>query len=618
MKKFLIPALLLGMLLVCCKAEYEDVIPSDTVYVKADGPLPPNRISFDQGLDDERRGEFWFTPQGSRVLPYDYFTWLEQPDNQNLFRNTDHMSMLGYLPMDSSLMNPSALPIGFAMTRAKSQKDAFVGFTCAACHTNQIDYRKEDGTTDHYLIDGAPTLANFVGFFDQLVNSLNNTHKDPEKFERFAKNVLGDKYTVASAKEELKEELWKWAEASAERQQVNLSSPHLPKDFTSYGRLDAFTNIENAGSAFGLNLLNNRNPTDAPVSYPFLWGTHQSDVVQWNGSAPNKPRLVGPMIRNAGEVVGVFGGLEIKEKGKGESDKNKHTYISNIDFEGLGQLEGFVKVMKAPAWEDGNSNLPALDAVQVAKGAELYAAHCSNCHQVIPSEDQYAYYNAVMVPVEDVGTDPMTSWAAEHNTVGTGMLEGSKAEIVAGDVFTDSTRAINIPVNGVVGSVLGNLTHFLNGILITEGVKPTEQDLRNAIKKHIMIRDSMVENRPDAHDIPGHIPTNTGTTLNLEGLKYKARPLNGIWATAPYLHNGSVPSLWALLMEPENRPTNFWVGSHEFDPINVGFITDRGKNNFMVQDSLGIIQGNSNLGHDYGTTFSDEEKWALIEYMKSL
>jgi hypothetical protein len=325
------------------------------------------------------------------------------------------------------------------------------------------------------------------------------------------------------------------------------------------------------------------------------------------------------MIRNAGEVVGVFGGLEIKEgKGKGDADKNKHTYISNIDFEGLGQLEGFVKILKAPSWEDVNSNLPALDAVQVAKGAELYAAHCSNCHQVIPSEDQYAYYNAVMVSVEEVGTDPMTSWAAEHNTVGTGILEGSKAEIVAGDVFTDSTRAINIPVNGVVGSVLGNLSHFINGILITEGVKPTEDDLRNAIKKHIMIRDSMVDNRPDAHDIPGHIPTNTGTALNLEGLKYKARPLNGIWATAPYLHNGSVPSLWALLMEPENRPPSFWVGSHEFDPINVGFITDSGKNNFMVQDSLGIIQGNSNLGHDYGTTFSDEEKWALIEYMKSL
>jgi hypothetical protein len=42
---------------------------------------------------------------------------------------------------------------------------------------------------EHYLIDGAPTLAKFVLFFDQLVDALNNTHKEPEKFERFAKHA---------------------------------------------------------------------------------------------------------------------------------------------------------------------------------------------------------------------------------------------------------------------------------------------------------------------------------------------------------------------------------------------------------------------------------------------
>jgi hypothetical protein len=66
---------------------------------------------------------------------------------------------------------------------------------------------------------------------------------------------------------------------------------------------------------------------------------------------------------------------------------------------------------------------------------------------------------------------------------------------------------------------------------------------------------------------------------------YKARPLNGIWATAPYLHNGSVPSLYELLLSarrdddepaegepaPEFRPDEFVVGSQEFDPIKVGF-----------------------------------------------
>src|SRR5205807_2120961 len=42
---------------------------------------------------------------------------------------------------------------------------------------------------------------------------------------------------------------------------------------------------------------------------------------------------------------------------------------------------------------------------------------------------------------------------------------------------------------------------------------------------------------------------------------YTARPLNGVWATAPYLHNGSVPNLYALLLPPDQRPADFWVGT---------------------------------------------------------
>jgi hypothetical protein len=72
-------------------------------------------------------------------------------------------------------------------------------------------------------------------------------------------------------------------------------------------------------------------------------------------------------------------------------------------------------------------------------------------------------------------------------------------------------------------------------------------------------------------------------------------------------------------MKPEDRPTGFWVGSHTLDVENVGFESNKGKNEFKVKDRQGkIIQGNSNLGHAYGTTLSDEDKWALIEYMKSL
>ena len=55
-------------------------------------------------------------------------------------------------------------------------------------------------------------------------------------------------------------------------------------------------------------------------------------------------------------------------------------------------------------------------------------------------------------------------------------------------------------------------------------------------------------------------------------LGYKARPLNGIWATAPYLHNASVRTLYQLLLPAEQREKTFNLGSKEFDPVNVGYV----------------------------------------------
>jgi len=52
---------------------------------------------------------------------------------------------------------------------------------------------------------------------------------------------------------------------------------------------------------------------------------------------------------------------------------------------------------------------------------------------------------------------------------------------------------------------------------------------------------------------------------------YRARPLNGVWATAPYLHNGSVPSLYWMLTPAAERPTQFCIGSRDFDPQQVGY-----------------------------------------------
>jgi hypothetical protein len=99
---------------------------------------------------------------------------------------------------------------------------------------------------------------------------------------------------------------------------------------------------------------------------------------------------------------------------------------------------------------------------------------------------------------------------------------------------------------------------------------------------------------------------------------YANHPLDGIWARAPYLHNGSVPTLRDLLDDPERRPVTFYRGYDVFDQRNVGFISDvaeeRGREFSRFDTS---IPGNGNGGHVYGTKLADAEKAAIVEYMKT-
>jgi cytochrome c5 len=99
---------------------------------------------------------------------------------------------------------------------------------------------------------------------------------------------------------------------------------------------------------------------------------------------------------------------------------------------------------------------------------------------------------------------------------------------------------------------------------------------------------------------------------------YANQPLDGIWARAPYLHNGSVPTLWDLLQSPEHRPRQFSRGYDVFDQEKVGFIAETPDAIRAGSPYDTTVPGNGNGGHIYGTQLSDEEKRALVEYMKTL
>ena len=103
-------------------------------------------------------------------------------------------------------------------------------------------------------------------------------------------------------------------------------------------------------------------------------------------------------------------------------------------------------------------------------------------------------------------------------------------------------------------------------------------------------------------------------------LAYVAPPLAGIWATAPYLHNGSIPDLKSLLKSYE-RP-KFWKMEHNskknYDLNSVGLIYKvySEKSDLMVFDTS--IPGYWNTGHNYSDHLSNKELDALLEYLKTL
>ena len=105
---------------------------------------------------------------------------------------------------------------------------------------------------------------------------------------------------------------------------------------------------------------------------------------------------------------------------------------------------------------------------------------------------------------------------------------------------------------------------------------------------------------------------------------WKAAPRDGVWATGPFLHNGSVPNLYEMLVPASQRSKKFYVG-REFDPVKVGIDTSGKSGMFLFDTSL---IGNSNAGHSFqngprgngviGPLLTDAQRWALVEYLKSI
>lgn len=592
---------------------------------------PVDVVWVDQNWTQEEWEDWYHIPQGSAfevVIPYEWFIALEQPKldpllrEVSLLKDPSFMSGFGFFPDDKRPDNPDELPVGFAKSDnfwnpVTKETNDVVGFTCAACHTGQINFNGKGIRTE-----GGSAVTDVNKFKSAVGLSLLLTRFDPLRFNRFAHRVLGDDATTEE-RTALKSDLTALVKGAFKNQKA--TSKFYPSE--GFSRLDALDRIDNF--VFGSQLdYHNYRVADAPVSYPYLWSAPWFDWVQYNGS------VMQPMTRNAGEAMGVFARVDLNAKTE-DGQPNPDLYRSNVDVLNLNKIEKLLAKesistgLIGPKWQDKKVEaiLGSIDQEKAAKGKILYQKNCQQCH--LPPMDSeefldnkywatldqmdknylaavderspaYAqklreqnpkYLKVTMKNLYDIGTDPTTATNWYESTINMKTLM-DKSEDAKGDEYFDK--------HGIVTA--GQALPFV----VTATADRKYKDL------------GIPEDQWD--ELDGGRPNRARTPL-----AYRARPLNGVWATPPFLHNGSVPSLYEMLVPAKDRTKTFYLGSKEFDPKVVGYDPSELDGGTLVDTSL---PGNLNTGHSFegdgkgkgviGKEFTDDERWALVEYLKTL
>ncbi len=581
-RKSVIAALALVGAFVVCAA----IIAAFTIHNSLDVPKierPKEVVWLPQNWTEDQRHRYYHTAQGSELLPYAWFLALEQPrftiNGAPPFKDDSYLQGFGFIPDSAHEQNPDGLPVGFArddrfVDPYTGQKTVVLGITCAACHTGEVFYGGKA-----IRIDAGPSLIDLQKFTEAIGLAITWTYYDPLRFHRFADRVLGPNHPKAD-QALLRKALKYYLDTSFTEFKATL---HLFPTPEGYGRTDALARIGNF--VFGTELNNNKNLVvgDGPVNFPPVWDATWLDWVQYNGSIQQ------PMGRNVGEALGVRSRINLIGYPGAQFQNTIHVdNLHEIELLLGGEAPG--KGVWSPKWPA--DILGKIDPDKAAKGEKLYNELCVHCHQppILSDEGRKPehwtnftnsegrqFFKVTLIPLAEIGTDPKEAQNFYNRKADSGQL--GKGILSAGDGLTFITK-----------TVIEQAYAQLN-------LSPAQQEVWNGYRQNEL-----------------RAP-----------LAYKARPHNGIWATPPYLHNGSVPNLFALLSPVSERPKVFYLGNKEYDPVKLGLNTNplEGASEFRTD-----LPGNSNAGHEFndgqkgngviGRKLSEEERMQIIEYLKTL
>jgi hypothetical protein len=519
------------------------------------------------------RHEFWYIDQGSKIMPMAWFLKLEcatsqkHCDSTGLFSSSANLKSYGFITDTSGIagaLNPHNLPIGFSSGSPDGVE--YAGLTCAACHTANI----KSGNRS-WIIEGGPAMLNFDLFLGELVTAVDETRNNIggrlQRFKDQIPNLNMDEFN-------------RTVQSLDSRRRIN--TPVYPAGFA---RVDAFGHIFNQIIVEHLKNPEKFAPKpNAPASYPELWDIAQHPFVQWNYSAPNLgvgEQAIGSLARNIGEVLGVFGTVDICHNDpKSCPEKSMWFYKSSANIENLRKIEALLANLRSPLWPF-DINQAAAD-----RGKWIYMQECSRCHALIDRNNPPQSYPAIPVEVAEVGTEPLLAKNINDLKIPTGILKGAPKAAFLRPAWWDIFHFFSFGSSEYARNMAAHLT--LNLI-------PSKSDQIDLAIKGLLYQEVVQRT-----------------------LHYKSRPLNGIWASAPYLHNGSVPSLVDLLKPDKDRPKSFCVGDGEYDPISVGYKQYQEPCPSRTEKLDTAKPGNSSAGHQYGVWRTQAEKSDLLEFLKRL
>jgi mono/diheme cytochrome c family protein len=658
-------------------------------------PLPdraPTKAAYwlDQNWSTEDRHWFHHASQGTATfpVPYAWFVALEQPglrlfSRPGLLRDSDYLERFGFLPSPKTVRadattlrrfgypvasgastepapdqvsglrptpveNFDGLPVGFARLTGVANpgtglpESDKIGLTCAACHTGSIRYK---GVSVRF--DGGPAMLELHKLESATGLSILYTLKVPGRFDRFAARVLGPEASQGE-RDTLKSGLAAVGDFLLGQKKIydrTIKSKAQQDTDEGFGRLDALNRIGNQvfytdlalGGLTGFE--NNLHATDAPVSFPPIW------TVPWFWWAQYDASIEQPLIRNAGEALGVSALLNLSPDHPPEA-----LFRSSVALENLVRIEAMLRGadpfgrdprgfggLQSPKWPSQLfSDDPAwqIKPERVAKGRAVYAEICVECH---------------LGPVNDPAFDSQfpdkSFWSSKHwdrNPKGAVLNPVQKS--VAG-MGTDPAQASVLATRTVEAPGFLDLkpADVLGKVWGCPDMPASSTEMPYSIAL-MMVVDLVSRKWMNDRAIPDSdraaLWGQRSNCLNPASKpQYRARPLNGVWATAPYLHNGSVPSLYWMLKPAAERPKAFCQGARDFDPEQVGFRVEAGEAQkcsngetlFAATNADGAaIHGNSVLGHSLegtpgpgrpgviGRTLTEEERYDLIEYLKTL